>query len=136
VGAAFVTLLAVAAGVWAADPVSVPPQVALEAQGEAGGVVFDTDDHAWVEIIALRSGRAEVVFHSDSPGDKGTLATGDGRFRLSAEGDALVLVASPTRIDGVDRVVGVLPPSDARPVDVLVERLRERYVGAAVVGVP
>jgi len=136
VAAAFVTLLAVAAGVWAADPVTTPPQVALDAQSEVGGVVFDTDDHAWIEVIALRSGRAEVVFHSESPGDKGALATGDGRFRLAAEGDALVLVASPSRIEGVDRVVGVLPPTEARPVDVLVERLRERYAGAAVVGVP
>ncbi|MDP2314150.1 MAG: hypothetical protein Q8P41_14705 [Pseudomonadota bacterium] len=136
VGAAFVALLAVAAGVWTFQPGVPPTDVALEAHAQPGAVLFDTDDDAWVEVIALRDGRAEVVFHSDTPGAKGALATGDGRFRLETEADALVLVASRVRLDGVERVLGVLPPSDVRPVDVLVARLRERYVGAAVVGVP
>jgi hypothetical protein len=98
--------------------------------------VFDTDEAAWVEVIALRAGRAEVVFHSGTPGDKGQLATGDGRYRFTADADAFVVVAGPRALDGLDRVLGVLPPGAERPVDVLVERLRERYPEAAVQGVP
>ncbi|MES2638896.1 MAG: hypothetical protein V4850_05420 [Myxococcota bacterium] len=136
VGAVFVGLLAVAAGVWASLPVPTTTDVMLEARAEADGVVFDTDDEAWIEVIALRGATADVVFHSETPGDKGKLATGDGRFRMQTEADAIVLVASRSRLVGIDRVLGVLPPSDVPSVDVLVERLRERYVGAAVVGVP
>ncbi len=136
VGAAFVGLLAVAAGVWTVQPSTPATDVALEALFEPGGVLFDTDDDAWIEVIALRGGEADVVFHSDSPGAKGKLATGDGRFRFDTDADALVLVASRARLDGIERVLGVLPVGDARPIDVLVGRLRERYAGAAVVGVP
>ncbi|MFN7147319.1 MAG: hypothetical protein ACK4YP_26360, partial [Myxococcota bacterium] len=136
VGAFLVGVLAAAAGAWTLYGGGPTSGITLEASVEPGAVVFDTDDAAWVEIIALRSGRPDVVFHSDTPGDKGELATGDGRYRLSAAADAFVVLASPERLDGVDRVLGVLPPGAERPVDILVERLRERYTGAAVRGVP
>lgn len=136
VGAFLVGVLAAAAGAWTLYGGGDASGIALVASVEPGAVVFDTDDAAWVEIIALRAGRPDVVFHSDTPGDKGTLATGDGRYRLPADADAFVVLASPERLDGVDRVLGVLPPGAERPVDILVERLRERYTGAAVRGVP
>lgn len=136
VGAVLVALLAVAAGVWASLPVPAASDVLLVAKAEAGGVVFDTDDDAWIEVIALRGTQADVVFHSESPGDKGRLGTGDGRFRIQTEADAVVLVASRSRLTGIERVLGVLPPSDMPAKDVLVKRLRDRYAGSAVVGVP
>ncbi len=135
VGAGLAAVLAAAAGVWtlrSVDGAAMP----LHAAVEPGSVVFDTDEAAWVEVIALRAGRAEVVFHSGTPGDKGQLATGDGRYRVTADADAFVVVAGPRALDGLDRVLGVLPPGAERPVDVLVERLRERYPEAAVQGVP
>lgn len=137
VGAVFVALLAAAAGVWASMPVPAASDVMLEAHAEAGGVLFDTDDDAWIEVIVLRGTQADVVFHSDNPGDKGKLGTGDGRFRLKTEAGTVVLVASRTRLVGIERVLDVLPSDgDAHPRDALVQRLRERYVGAAVVGLP
>ncbi|MDP2308377.1 MAG: hypothetical protein Q8P18_20330 [Pseudomonadota bacterium] len=136
VGAVFVGLLAVAAGVWASLPVPAATDVTLVARADAGGVLFDTDDDAWIEVIELRGAQAEVVFHSDNPGDKGKLGMGDGRFRILTDADSVVLVASRSRLVGIERVLGVLPPSDEPPKEVLMERLRERYVGAAVVGVP
>ncbi len=136
VGAVVVALLAALAGIVTLRGGGGDAALGLEAAMDRGGVVFDTDDAAWVEVVALRAGHPEVVFHSAAPGDKGQLGTGDGRYRFGGQADAFVVVASPTRLDGVDRVLGVLPPGAERPVDVLVERLRERYPEAAVRGVP
>lgn len=129
--AALVALLAVAAGLFAFRSPGSVAEVSLSAERVAGAVVFDTADDAWVEVIALRGGRAEVVFHSDAPGTKGALATGDGRYRVASDADAFVVVAGKSSFDGLDQVVAVLPASDD-PAGLLAERLRERFPNAAV----
>jgi hypothetical protein len=137
VGAGLVALLAVAAAAAALPRDRAPALVSLDAQGTAASVVFDTDDSAWVDILAVHGPRAELLFESASPGDKGALGTGDGRYTLAAGPgtDAIVVVASPTRIEGLDRVLQGLPDGDDS-VGALVERLRDRYTGAAVAAVP
>lgn len=135
-GALLVGLCALAAGVWTLRDGGFDAPVALDASWQRDGVVFDTEDAAWVEVVSLRGGRAELAFSSDAPGDKGQLATGDGRYRLSGTADAYVIVASPKAIDGIDRVVDALATGGDRPAAALAERLRERYPGATVRSVP
>jgi hypothetical protein len=135
-GAVLVGLCALAAGIWTLRDGGFDAPVALDAAWQRDGVVFDTEDAAWIEVVALRGGRAEVAFASAAPGDKGQLATGDGRFRLQGSADAYVIVASPTAVEGIDRVVGALAVGGERPAATLAQRLRERYPGATVRSVP
>lgn len=133
--AALFVLLAAGAAAWALFPGPPPSLVALQAHAEPGAVVFDTDDAAWVDVLAVRGGTVEVAFHSGTVGDKGTLATGDGRYRLAHAAPSFVVVAAPGPLEEVERVVAALP-AGPEAATVLADRLRERYAGAAVAVVP
>ncbi len=135
VGAALLAVLAAASGVVALRPPRTDVSVALEAVREPGAVLFDTDEDAWVDVLAIRAGHVEVVFHSEHPADKGRLGTGDGRYRVVAEADDLVVIASPGPIEGVDRVVQGMPKGADAYTTTLVNRLRDRYAGAAVTAI-
>jgi hypothetical protein len=124
-----VTLLAVGAALWALLPGPPPALVPLTAARAAGDVLFDTDDVAFVDVLALRAGGAEVLFHSATAGAKGALGTGDDRYRLAADAPVVVVVASPLPLQDMDRVAAGL---DVVALDDLGARLRERYAGAAV----
>lgn len=132
--AALMALFAFAAAVFALRERHPTSDVALSAEAEVGGIVFDTDEHAWVEVIVLRGTRAEAAFHSGSPGEKGRLATGDGRYRFTADADAYLIVASGAPLQDLEQVIAA-PSSLADRGGALAERLRDRYPGAAVLAV-
>lgn len=129
-GAALLGLVAIAAGVWVSVPGPVGPRTELEAAADAGGVVFDTDDRAYVDVIAIRAGTSSLVFHSEGPADKGALATGDGRYRLAAEADAFLVVAALVPLADLPLVVSAVP--SGTDTSTLRSRVRERYPSAAL----
>jgi hypothetical protein len=129
--AALAALLAVAAGLFAFRDQGRVAEVPLTVERESGGLVFDTSDQAWVEVVALDGARANVVFHSDSPGSKGAIATGDGRYRVASLAGAHVVIAGTSAFDGLDQVLAVVPATDD-PARLLAERVRERFPNAAV----
>lgn len=132
-----VGLLAVGAGLWVGLPSGPEPEFPLDARGEKGvelfdAVTFDTDDMACVDVLILNNDRVRVGFHSAGPEDKGSLSTGDGRYRLAETADAYVVIAirDATNLDA-------LLQDAPRPVtpNELARWLRERLPGAAVVAV-
>jgi len=129
-GAALLGLVAVAAGVYVSLPGEVGPSAAVEAAAQAGAVVFDTDDSAYVDVIALRSGSATVVFHSVSPADKGAVATGDGRYKVVADADQFLIVASSRPLEDLPLVVQAVP--SGTDASMLKTRVRERYPAAGL----
>lgn len=133
--AAVVGLLALAAGTWALLPSRADADVPLEATRDAAGVVFDTDDEAYVDLLALRGGTLSLVLHSVTPLDKAELATRDGRYRVALDADVVFLVARSSRLDGVEALVGGLSgvPADR---DEVRRRLLDRFPRAAVATVP
>ncbi|MFZ5482475.1 MAG: hypothetical protein ACOZNI_37275 [Myxococcota bacterium] len=132
-GAALVALLATGAALWTLLPGPPAALVPLTAAREPGAVVFDTEDTAYVDVLARTPSGLEVVFHSDAAGDKGALGTGDGRYRFATDAPVVLVVASPAPLDDMERVAAGL--AGAEP-ETLVERLRERYTGAAVASLP
>lgn len=124
-------LIAVAVGTATLLPGRPPADVALTAQAVPSGVRFDTDDAAFVDVVALRGVDVSLVFHSASREAKGALATGDGRFSLDVDGDALFVVARSTELDEMDRVVDGFGGSGV-DADEVRDRLRDRFPGAAV----
>jgi hypothetical protein len=122
--------LAQLAGWLALAPQDEAPRYALSAVRTAGAVVFDTDDEAWVEVLAVDTEGAEVLFHSEGPDDKAALATGDGRFRVIVGERPVLVVAAVGALADVDAVMAV-----SRDLDDARERLQARYADAAVVAV-
>lgn len=129
-GALLVGLLAVFAALWALLPGPPRPVYTLAADRAADGVVFDTDDAAFVDVLRVNGNLVDHAFHSDTPGDKGAISTGDGRFQVTGEGQGWVVVAAPSPLSGVDQLLGNLPAAEA-PTE-LGRRLRERFPEAAV----
>lgn len=130
-----VGLMATAAGTWALLPAPPPPDVALEAQRTGEGVRFDTDDAAYVDVLALRGGTLSLVAHSERPGDKGAWATGDGRYALPVDADQVFVVARSTSLEDMDRLVDGFVGETATAAEVR-RRLRDRFPGAAIEDVP
>jgi hypothetical protein len=83
----------------------------------------------------VRSGTVSVIFHSAAPGDKGALATGDGRFSLDATGDYLVVTASAAELDGMEKVVAGFA-GQATDGERVAERVHERFKTAAIAVLP
>jgi hypothetical protein len=126
--AGLVASLAAVAAVAAMQSGEPAPRYALEATRTADGVVFDTDDEAFVEVYAVAPERAEVLFHSETAADKATIATRDGRYRTAADDRPLVLVASPVAIPDASTIVAAArDAADARV------RLHARYPEADIV---
>lgn len=129
-GALLVGLLAVFAALWALLPGPPRPVYSLTAERALDGVVFDTDDAAFVDVLRVSGNLVDHAFHSDTPGDKGAIGTGDGRFRVAGDGQGWVVVAAPAELGGVDQLLGSLPAAEAP--EELGRRLRERFPDAAV----
>lgn len=123
-------LVAVAVGLWVLLPPRDAADVPLTVEPAAGGVRFDTDDEAWVDVVAIRGGTPSLLAHSEEPLTKAAWATGDGRYELPVEADEVLVVARSTRLDEMDLVIA----AQAGGTDgaTLAERLRERFPGAAV----
>jgi hypothetical protein len=75
-------------------------------------VIFDTDDAAWVDVLAVDSTRSEVIFHSEAADDKATLASGDGRYRLPADDRPLLVVSAPMPVADSAAIVAVSASAD------------------------
>lgn len=125
--AGLVASLAVAAGAYAM--VASRPEGTPELSGtrEVDAVVFDTNDEAYVDVIAIGPDRAELLFHSTSPADKAALATTDGRYRTPADARPVVIVSAGTALPDTELVAtSARDAADARA------RLRAAHPDAAV----
>lgn len=129
--AALLAMLAVAAGLYVGREGGAPAEVPLAAEVVATGVGFTTDPSAYVDVIAVTGVPTAVEFHSKAAGDKGSLATGDGKYVLSSSASSWVVVASRTPLDDLDDVAGA-----AKSREDLLDRIRARYPHAAVAVVP
>lgn len=125
--AGMVATLAVAAGVLAMTTSAPVAQYEVSASRDAGGVRWDTDDKAYVDVLAIAPDRAELLFHSASPADKAVLATGDGAFRVDVDDREVVIVVTPTEFGDTSLVLAAQSADQAR------ERIRARLPEAAVV---
>ncbi len=109
-----------------------PPAVySLTATRTTSAVTFRTADAAFVDVIAVDGRAGESLFHSTSPADKGAIATGDGRYSLASDSDALVVVTAPQEIGGV---VGLAALAD--DPSALADAVREAVPGAGVTVLP
>ena len=63
--------------------------------------MFDTDDTAYVDVVAIDGRAGTTLFHSETPSDKGSIATGDGRYGLAADSDFVVVLTAPQPIPNV-----------------------------------
>lgn len=127
-GVALVGALAAAMATVLLLPSAPEPGPELAARIDRGTLLFDVDDDAFVEVIALdEGGGARLVFHSETAAAKGTLATGDGRFRLDAGAPAYLVAASTEAMADA----GLVAASAGGAKDA-VARLEERFPGAAV----
>jgi len=125
--AGVVASLAAVAAVAAMQAGEPGPRYSVSGSRAEGGVLFDTDDAAFVDVYAIAPDRAEVLFHSDSTADKAGIATRDGRYRTATDDRPLVVVASPVAItDATTIVAAARDAADARV------RLHARYPEADI----
>lgn len=127
--AAVVALCAGLLGLWVFRPEAMQP-VALHAEKDGQGVVFSTETTASVDIWGLQGANVQPLFHSVSAADKGMLATGDGRYRLSTPADAYIVIASPSPIPQDTPIAGAIV--QARSDGGMVSRLQEILSGSSV----
>jgi hypothetical protein len=125
--AALLGSLAAGAGVLAMAASEPGPRFDVSARRDAAGVRWDTDDEAFVDVIAVSAESAELLFHSASPADKAVLATGDGAYHVDADGRAVVIIATATEFQDSSLVLAAKDAADARA------RIRARVPEAAVV---
>lgn len=130
-GAVLMALLAAFAAVVTATGAGPPPEVELEAAAADGGARFDTEDAAFVDVLAVRAGSVSPLLHSTSPADKGAWATGDGAYQVRAEADALVVIAAASPMDDSAAIAAGMGNASGG-VEELVRRVRDRYPRAAV----
>ncbi|MSP54246.1 MAG: hypothetical protein EXR69_01365 [Myxococcales bacterium] len=106
-----------------------PPAVfAVSADRTAATLTFDTDDDAYVDVIAIDGHLASSLFHSGAPADKGEIATGDGRFAVDSEADVIVVVTSSAPIPPLGGVGELVDDAAA-----LGDAVRRDVPGAGVV---
>ncbi len=131
VGAGLALLLAVVLGTWTlTSDAPGPGQMALTAEAQPGAVQFDTDDLAWVYVVATSPGGANAVFTSARAADKGDIATGDGGFRVEGAADRWIVVASPTKVDDFVTVLTAGPVGES--ASAIADRLTARWPTANV----
>lgn len=94
----FTMLLALTATTFAWTQRGPIPTFEVTAERDATGVIFDTSDDAYVDVIALNGSLGEPLLHSVAVFDKGQHATGDGRYRFNADADVIVVVTSAAPI--------------------------------------
>ncbi len=124
--AALLTSLAAGAGGLAISAAEPGPRFSVTATRDAEGVRWDTDDDAFVDVVAVSADRAEVLFHSRSPADKAVLATGDGAYRVDVDARAVVIVASSTEFQ--DSALLLAAPSAEAARDSIRARLPEAAI--------
>lgn len=125
--AGLVGCLAIAAGVMAMSASEPGPAFDVTARRDAGGVRWDTDDNAFVDVIAVSGDRAELLFHSTSPADKAVLATGDGAYHVDVDDREVVIVATTSEFGDGPLVLAAPTGAQARQL------IRARLPEAAVV---
>lgn len=130
-----VAVSAVAAGTWTLLPKAPKPDEPLSAERTADGIRFDTDDGAYVDVLSLDGSTLTLVFHSATVEDKGSLATGDGRYQILSGGGEHLVIARAASFEGIqpllDGFTGTHP--DIHEVQ---SRLWDRFPGVAIVVVP
>ena len=108
--------------------------IRVEASAARGGMWLDldVDDSAYLHLVGLRDGRLEVLHHGLSPADKARFATGDGRFRLHAEADEVLLVSTPEPLDSLPDTLLAVEGTPA-PLEAVAQGLRATSPGADIV---
>lgn len=97
-------LILVMAGAYAWTHRAPPAVFAVSAGRTASTLTFDTDDGAYVDVIAIDGHLASSLFHSVALADKGGIATGDGRYAVESDADVIVVVTSPAPIPALGGV--------------------------------
>ncbi len=120
--------LAVGAAVLATRPTEPEALYEVAAVREGAALFFDTSDEAFVDVAAIGPSHAELLFHSATRAEKAAIAAGDGRFRLPADGRAMLVVAADEELTDMAAIVAAASSADdAR------RRVRDRYPTAAAV---
>jgi hypothetical protein len=124
VGALGATAAAVA--LLCAVPRAAPPAHPLDAtftEGR-GGVWADIDLDERADLVLVRTvgGQVDVVLASQNAAEKSTFANGDGRYRLHAVGDGLLVASSQAPIAELSAWIKDLQGSDA-PLQRLADRI-------------
>ena len=104
--------------------------VPLHAEKNPEGLVFTTEVGVSVDVWGLQGSNVLPLFHSVGPADKGMLATGDGRYRLSTPADVYIVIASPAPIAQDTPVAGAIIQSKSDRS--MVSRLQDLVTGASV----
>lgn len=99
------------------------PDVAFDRRAGFTRAVFDVPEDAWVSAFGLHDGQVRVVLWAGSSSDKAALATGDGRYELVTEGDALLLAIHDGPLIGLPDALAHAQQSEA-PLSTLAAGLR------------
>ena len=91
---------------------------------------FDVDDLSYVSIIKFQNGIFEVI-DSNLQDEKGTYATGEGRFLIHERADNLIVISHPQKIEDWQSWLS-LTQSDAEPLDSIHTTILEKYPDADV----
>lgn len=85
---------------------------------------FDVDEDAYVFVVREQAGQLDVVLDSHRIADKIAHATGDGRYRLHAVGDGLLVASASHPIPRLAELVAKADASPA-PLEELAGTIRE-----------
>ena len=94
-------LVAVAAGLYSWTHGALPPRYAVTAVRQYEQVIFDTEDAAYVDVVAIDGRVGSSLFHSAAPADKGAIATGDGRYTVESNAEYVAVVTADQPIENV-----------------------------------
>jgi hypothetical protein len=94
-------LIAVAAGLYSWTHSALPPRYAVTGVRQHEQVIFDTEDAAYVDVVAVDGRVGSALFHSAEPADKGAIATGDGRYAVESNAEYVAVVTADQPIENV-----------------------------------
>jgi len=96
-------------------PISVTPvDLSVKMSDGIWDLNFDTDDLATVDIIALRSGKLQLVHHNVTLG-KGEWSSGHGRYNVVVAGEGAIVLSSPHGIDSIEMMLDAAS-NDPKPM--------------------
>lgn len=94
-------LITVAAGLYTWTHSAPPPRYAVSGVRLQERVVFDTEEAAYVDVVAVDGRVGADLFHSVNPADKGAIATGDGRYAVESNAEYVVVVTADQPIENI-----------------------------------
>ena len=87
---------------------------------------FDVSEEALVSLVSLRNNKLHILFNSTQPADKIQLAMGDGRYRLHAKGEGLLLSTAEQPMHELSSWIQVANESD-NPLEVLAQTIQQAH---------